>query len=207
MYEFKRRAFYTDGKRCRGITKLLSKHVGSAPRSFGETGGSGGGVHRGRLVDREIHACVTRGTPPRHVLSKAFFAILKKLKLKAIKTQVACGVGLIATAVDVVAKDSKGRIVLIEQKCGYQNTAKARPMKGLFKHILATADNVAFAQLGMTKHLYEQCFGKKVRALYIRLHNKGGVAKKLPKTFRGAVIGKLLEQISAAPTRPRAKKA
>jgi hypothetical protein len=193
-YHFKRKAFYApDGKRCKGITKLLKKHVGIAPPSLGEAGG-GGGLKRGKTVDREISAFISRGSAPKHPLSKAFFALLRKLKLKAIKSQVVCGIGQIATACDVIAKDADGTLVLIEQKCGYQNCRDTnKNMKGVLKDLKCTANNCAFAQLGMTKYLYEECFGKKVKAIYIRLHNKGASVKKLPPGFGKAKMKELLE--------------
>ena len=163
-------------------------------------------MRRGKCVDREIAAFITRNIQPKHPLAIAFFACLKKIGLKPHKAQVACGIDKIATAVDVVCKNAEGELVLVEQKCGYANCAKPRKMKGIFKDLECTADNVAFAQLGMTKLLFEKCFDRKTKALYVRLDNKGASVKSLPTVFKGKVMQELLDQMTAAPRRKKAVK-
>ena len=185
-YIFRKRAFYTsERKRCKGITKLIHRKFGRPPISLGEEGMKGG-LRVGRLVDRQIDACVTRGTQPKHRLARAFFNVLKKMELKPVKTQVTCGIGLIATAVDVVCIDKKTReIVLVEQKIGYSNCLPPKGyLKGCLSHIPRTADAVAFVQLALTQHMYETQNACRTRAYYIRMHGKGASVKPLPTEFR-----------------------
>lgn len=136
------------GKRLRGITRLIAK-LCTRPSAldfppFVPTGKRRAkakpfGKTDGKRVDAAITTAIVRHNTKRPALrkkkvcsrspeAKQFFASLAKHGLRPVRAQLVVWheTARIATAIDVVAKDSNGGTVIIEVKCGYQGTFRLK---------------------------------------------------------------------------------
>lgn len=152
------------------------------------------GMSRGRLVDGQIQKwiksrndIIKKKPPTMHLFARAFVELTKKLKLTPIGTQIVvrderCD---IATLVDSVFINSKGRVVIVELKTGfegYNDTSNAR-MKGKFSYLSNAPANQHQLQLAFTRCMFEGTFPEfgEVHALLIRMTDSGAHVRSLDR--------------------------
>jgi hypothetical protein len=156
--------------------------------------GKGAGMARGRQVDTEIQHWMARGfakqgdkgrAPPLHPFSRAFIALVTRLRLTPVATQVVCRDEScnIATLVDAVFLNAQGRIVVVELKTGFEgyNDASNGRMRGEFRHLTNAPANQHKVQLAFTQIMFERTFPefKQVDALLIRITSGGAHVRSL----------------------------
>jgi hypothetical protein len=189
--------------------------------------GRGGGMARGRQVDNEVQRWIqgiaqgdaqgtapfkprqgvrasigskgVKGAQPLHPFSRAFIALTERLRLTPVSTQVVvrderCN---IATLVDAVFLNTKGRVVLVELKTGFEgyNDVSTGRMRGEFSHLSNAPANQHKVQLAFTHAMFEMTFPEfgSADALLIRM------------TSEGAHVRSLLERDSSAARRAMQK--
>ena len=172
--------------------------------------GRGGGMARGRQVDNEIQRWVQEGAaqgatplkPPRglerskdpkgkegtqalHPFSRAFIALTQRLHLTPVATQVVvrneqCN---IATLVDAVFLNAKGRIVVVELKTGFEgyNDVSTGRMLAEFAYLTNAPASQHRVQLAFTKEMFEMTFPEfgDVDGLLIRMTSTGAHVRSL----------------------------
>lgn len=128
----------TAGRKLKGITKALDKHVfsdGTLPWGSGARAGwkgKGGGRRRGSAVDAQLSRIVNSGTkvPAKFRLTRMAVAALKKSGLEPVVAQRAVASGVLGTAADILAYHAKEkRLVVVEIKCGFTDVRHAPATK------------------------------------------------------------------------------
>ena len=181
--------------------------------------GRGGGMARGRQVDNEIQRWIQEGDdaqgavplknkkikipkgaqPLLHPFSRAFIALTERLRLTPVASQVVvrderCN---IATLVDAVFLNAKGRVVVVELKTGFEgyNDVSTGRMLAEFAHLSNAPANQHKVQLAFTHAMFEMTFPEfgSADALLIRM------------TSEGAHVRSLIERDSAAARRAMRK--
>ena len=159
------------------------------------------GMARGRLVDNQVRLWI-QGKPRNekkfHLFSRAFIELTKMLKLTPVGAQVvvreeSCN---LATLVDAVFVNSKGKTVVVELKTGFEgyNETSTGKMRGVFSYLTDCPANQHKVQLALTSAMFEKTFPElgKVEALVIRMTSKGahvrGLSDQVSKTAREILI-------------------
>ncbi len=160
----------TTGRKLKGVTKALARHVfseGALPWGGGSRigwRGKGGGRRRGSAVDSQLSRIVNSGskTPAKFRLTRMGIAALKKVGLEPVVAQRAVASGKLGTAADIVAYHKKeNRLVIVEVKCGFSDVRHAPATKNSRKcNMRAPLAQVAdcalhrhFAQLLVTREM------------------------------------------------------
>jgi len=174
--------------------------------------GRKGGMARGRQVDNEIQRWIQEGDVPLknkkhkvpfhgelHPFSRAFIALTERLRLTPVASQVVvrderCN---IATLVDAVFLNAKGRVVVVELKTGFEgyNDVSTGRMLAEFAHLSNAPANQHKVQLAFTHAMFEMTFPEfgSADALLVRM------------TSEGAHVRSLIERDSAAARRAMRK--
>ena len=174
-YDPRRRCFVTRSRpvrRYRGLTALLTRlQLSSRPRCKAPAGVKAYGRRSARGIDRQITRAIERGTCDslRSGEAKAFFDALRRWSLRPISAQVpVCAPALrLATALDVVALDARGRCVVLEVKCGYEGTFERGPAapisRGPLKGMSSSPLLYAWVQAAVGARMYGTNAGVRVR--------------------------------------------
>ena len=160
------------------------------------------GMARGRRVDVEVERWIKRGlrplrpplasevtgglrggTPlldePTHPLARAFVALTRRLRLVPAGAQVVVRDEQIdlATLVDGVFVNERGRVVLVELKCGFEgyNDASNGRMRRPFQKFTNAPKNQHQLQLAFTRCMFERTFPEfgRVDARVVRMTERG----------------------------------
>jgi hypothetical protein len=140
-----------------------------------------------------------RPWPSFHPFSRAFIALTERLRLTPVATQVVvrderCN---IATLVDAIFLNPKGRVVVVELKTGFEgyNDVSTGRMHAEFAHLTNAPANQHKVQLAFTHAMFERTFPEfgSTDALLIRM------------TSDGAHVRSLIERDSAAARRAMQK--
>jgi len=141
----------------------------------------------------------TGAQPLLHPFSRAFIALTERLRLTPVASQVVvrdeqCN---IATLVDAVFLNAKGRVVVVELKTGFEgyNDVSTGRMLAEFAHLSNAPANQHKVQLAFTHAMFEMTFPEfgSADALLIRM------------TSEGAHVRSLIERDSAAARRAMRK--
>ena len=159
----------SSGRKLKGITKALDKHVfsdGSLPWGSGSRlgwKGKGGGRRRGSAVDAQLSRIVNSGskTPAKFRLTRMAVAALKKVGLEPVVAQRAVASGSLGTAADLLCFEKKHkRVVVVEVKCGFSErhapaTKEGRrcKMRAPLSQVEDTALHRHLAQLAVTREM------------------------------------------------------
>ena len=150
--------------------------------------GKAGGMARGRLVDNEVQRWMEKGlapSPSLHPFSRGFIALVTRLRLTPVATQVVCRDEScnIATLVDAVFLNAQGRIVVVELKTGFDgyNDSSNGRMREDFKHLSNSPHNQHKVQLAFTQVMFEKTFPEfgVTDALLIRMTGDGAHVRSL----------------------------
>lgn len=97
-----------------------------------------------------------------HPFSRGFIALTKRLRLRPIGAQVVvrCERCNIATMVDGVFLNARGRVVLVELKCGFEGYVDRSTgnMRGVFASFSDAPKNQHQIQLAFTRCMFERTF-------------------------------------------------
>ena len=163
----------TTGRKLRGITKALDKHVfsdGALPWGLGSRlgwKGKGGGRRRGSAVDAQLSRIVNSGakTKAKFRLTRMAVAALKKVGLEPVVAQRAVASGSLGTAADLLCFHKKdNQLVVVEVKCGFSDVRHAPATKGNKKckmrtplsQVEDTALHRHFSQLAVTREMLQR---------------------------------------------------
>jgi len=192
--------------KCRGITSVIKELYFPEYRFTYSDGGVIGappkkkdtisGMARGRLVDRQVELWIRGGKVNRkkfHPFSRAFIALTERLCLKPVGAQVvvrdeSCN---IATLVDAVFLDPKGRVVLVELKTGFEgyNETSTGLMHGAFSYMTNCPANQHQVQLAFTQMMFQRTFPEfgTVTALVVRMTSAGAHVRAIGSREKTAV--------------------
>lgn len=160
----------TTGRKVKGITKALDKHVFSGGALSWGAGsrlgwkGKGGGRRRGSAVDAQLTRIVNSGakTQAKFRLTRMAVAALKKVGLEPVVAQRAVASGSLGTAADLLCFEKKHkRLVVVEVKCGFTGVrhapatkdGKKCKMRAPLSQVVDTALHRHFAQLVVTREM------------------------------------------------------
>lgn len=160
----------TTGRKLKGITKALARHVfsdGALPWGSGSRlgwKGKGGGRRRGSAVDAQLSRIVNAGskTPAKFRLTRMAVAALKKCGLEPVVAQRAVASGKLGTAADLLCFHKKNnQLVVVEVKCGFTGVRHAPAtkegrrckMRAPLSQVEDTALNRHLAQLVVTREM------------------------------------------------------
>ena len=128
----------TTGRKLKGLTKALDKHIfsdGTLPWGSGARAGwkgQGGGRRRGSAVDAQLSRIVNSGTkaPAKFRLTRMAIGALKKVGLEPVVAQRAVASGAVGTAADLLCFHKEHqRVVVVEVKCGFTDVRHAPAAK------------------------------------------------------------------------------
>ena len=211
----------TTGRKLKGITKALDKHVfsgGALPWGSGSRlgwKGKGGGRRRGSAVDAQLSRIVNSGakTKAKFRLTRMAVAALKKVGLEPVVAQRAVASGKLGTAADLLCFHKKdNQLVVVEVKCGFSErhapaTKEGRrcKMRAPLSQVEDTALHRHLAQLVVTREmlsrdkavtgkLKELGLDTDLGALLLYLDDESAELFELPEwwTRRGAKLLKTL---------------
>ena len=160
------------------------------------------GRSRGLMVDHQVQKWIKgQGAAPHelrgmfedqgaqpltfHPFARAFIELTQKLELTPIGTQVVvqderCNV---ATLVDAVFLNAKGRVVLVELKTGFEgyNDTSNGDMKTDFAYLTNAPANQHQIQLAFTRCMFEETFQElgEVHAVIVRMTDSGAHVQPL----------------------------
>ena len=160
----------TTGRKLKGITKALARHIfseGNLPWGVGSRlgwRGQGGGRRRGSAVDAQLSRIVNAGskTQPKFRLTRMAVAALKKVGLEPVVAQRAVASGKLGTAADLLCFHKKNdQLVVVEVKCGFTGVRHAPAtkegrrckMRAPLSQVEDTALNRHLAQLVVTREM------------------------------------------------------
>jgi len=119
-FDNKLKCFTAADSKLVGITRLLRRvfwpaySFKRAPESSGAACKRGGGMALGRLVDRQVS---NLDKAPTHPYARRAFEALRAAGLAPVASQVAVRFERLGTAADLVARDAKGSLCVVELKC------------------------------------------------------------------------------------------
>lgn len=209
------------GRKLKGITKALSKHIfsdGSLPWGSGARlgwRGQGGGRRRGSAVDAQLSRIVNAGskTPAKFRLTRMAVGALKKVGLEPVVAQRGVASGKLGTAADLLCFHKTDQsVVVVEVKCGFSErhapaTKDGRrcKLRAPLSQVVDTALHRHFAQVAATREmllrdkavvdkLKELGLGPELGALVLYLDDEQAELFELPEWWarRGAKLLKAL---------------
>ena len=161
----------SSGRKLKGITKALTRHVfsdGSLPWGSGSRlgwKGKGGGRRRGSAVDAQLSRIVNAGSkaPAKFRLTRMAVAALKKVELEPVVAPRAVASGKLGTAADLLCfrKKDNNQLVVVEVKCGFTDVRHAPAtkdgrrckMRAPLSQVEDTALHRHLAQLAVTREM------------------------------------------------------
>lgn len=196
-----RRAFYPkyDYHNVKG--KLSAKGAGASKA----VGGFKKGMERGRLVDAELSKWADRGTPVRHAYARKFLAWCKREKYTPVASQVcvADAGADVGTLVDLVLADARGRLLVVELKCGFQGhyDAYSGRLRAPFADATDCPRNQHLLQLAFSVHMFRATFPElgAPRAALVRIVDGGVESTPLPRALMQR-IAPAVEKVKRART-------
>jgi len=155
-------------------------------------------------VDRAITRAIETGSTANKD-AKAFLAALRRWKLVPLAAQVpvCCGKARLATAIDVIATDARGRCVVLEVKCGYDGTFEPRGAPTARRRaclsrlaIQASPLMFAFVQALAGAQMYESNAGVRVASIgVVQITRDAITLHPLPRTLPRRKLWKLLARV------------
>jgi hypothetical protein len=153
----------------RGLTRgLRALSLSARPRARGPAGVRAYGRRSAASIDRVITRAIETGSYSalrRGSEASAFFDALRAWKLRPLAAQVpvCLPAARLATAIDVIATDSRGRCVVLELKCGYEGVFERGPAASIRTGPLRGMQNTpllyAWVQAAVGARLYARNAG------------------------------------------------
>lgn len=189
----------------RGLTNLLRrafypkyefhKARGKTPKTF-ETRPVGGikrGLRRGRQVDGELSRWADSGAKVKHPFARKFVAWCEHEGLVPVASQVCVAdtISNVGTLVDLVLMDTRGRLLVVELKCGFGGhyDAASGRMRAPFAEAPDSPRNQHLLQVAFSAHMFKQTFPElgSPRAAIVRVVDGGVEKTPLPRALANAV--------------------
>jgi hypothetical protein len=209
------------GGRYRGITKLLKQTFWPAYNfKNAQTPGPVGvgnnrfvkgptASKRGTLVDKQISEIISGhpATGKLHAFTSLAFKAMRAGNLTPVASQVVVfdPARRIATAVDILCRNSAGSYVVVELKCSsdFKYHASTGAMKHVFSQLDDSIANQQLVQTIVTRRLFERTYGKAL-AYILKINQRGAFWIPVP-TPREDAIEEALTRMAGAHKKPRAR--
>lgn len=211
---YKRKMAYKIGTEYQKKKAAFLKRTGqSLPDNLYEKSGKGG-LLKGKKVHEQMQQTVqmswkdfSKRNPNIEPESYWLWAWIMSRKLKVLAPEVPVGFSEIdvATAVDMVCENKKGEVVLVEWKTGMENTftIDTGNMKGVMNGYGNSESNQAQLQAYVTKMMFEETFGIKVKeSLVVNINPKDVVHFEVDKNLNSLSDG-IMQQIKKTLTKKR----